>query len=538
MSLLDDIMDEAALPSTFDSLDPTRKAVVAERISKLRNEARHSREDAERILLSVAHELRRRRWFSDPVAWATERMGQHIWSKQEEVLTSIKNNRRTAAVSCHEVGKSFIAADAVCWWLDVHPPGSAFVVTSAPTAPQVKAILWREIGRIHAQGKLAGRVNTTEWHITMPGGNEELVAFGRKPNDYEPTAFQGIHAPYVLFVFDEACGMAAMLWEAADSIIANDNSKALAIGNPDDPTSEFYNVCQPGSGWHVVQISAFDSPNFTGESCPKHILDQLIGRTYVEEKRRKWAANWRWADDGRSVIPPLGADIQDANPVWLSKILGIFPKQSGVGSLIPLEWIRRAQQRVLTPSGPRGLGVDVGGGGDSSTICHRHGQVARIVHEDHNPDTMHTCGVVVHQLDVTGATEAHIDMVGIGRGVADRGKELGRPFIGINVGEKADEEAEEEAQEAFANLRAQYWWQLRAMFEADNIDIDPQDDDLAAELAAIRFKRLSNGKIQIESKEDMKRRGQPSPNRADALMLAFATPRAEPGGVLSGKVVW
>jgi hypothetical protein len=507
-------------------------------------------------LTAIQREVRRRRWLADPVAWATERLGDTVWSKQAEILRSVRDRRKTAVQSCHEIGKSYIASVTVGWFLDVNRPGEAFVVTSAPTAAQVRAILWREIGRVHARGGLRGRVTQTEWHMPGAAGNEELVAFGRKPDDYDPTAFQGIHAPKVLVVFDEACGIPEALFEAADSLIANDAGKALAIGNPDDPETFFREICTPGSGWNCIPVGAFDSPNFTGEPMPQRVLDQLIGKVYVEEKRRKWAPHWFWVnrtgervevpDDGPvpaeavSVVAPEDRPkIEDTNPLWQSKVCGVFPPNSTEGGLIPLSWIRLAQQRTLKAEGPSELGVDVGGGGDTSTIAHRRGPVVRIVHESNTPDTMETCGHVVAKLKSLRASRAKIDVIGIGRGVVDRGKELTLPFLGINVGGapqlKEDPETGEDEEKLFVNLRAQLWWNVRNLFEQGRIDIDPTDEDLAAELASIRFKRNSNGKIQVESKDDLKKRDLPSPNRADALMLALAPDYIED---ISWEPVW
>jgi hypothetical protein len=495
-------------------------------------------------LRRVEAEFRRRGWLDSPDVWVRERLGETIWSGQRAVLSSLGKNRRTAVKSCHEIGKSFIAARAIGWWIDTHPLGEAFVVTTAPTAPQVEAILWREFGRVHAKGNLPGRLNQTEWWISPLAGKDELIAFGRKPADTDPTAFQGIHAPFVLFVGDEACGLPAAIIEAADSLIANDNSKALLIGNPDDPFSHFAELCKPGSGYNVIEIGAFDTPNFTAEPLPKQVLDQLIGRNYVEEKRKQWAPNWRWVDrfgqpsnprDGVKVVPPEGADPQDTDPYWQSKILGKFPKTSGVQALIPEVWIRAAQERTLVPHGENRLGVDVGGGGDSSTGLHRHGCVARVLWEDHNPDTMHTCGEAIAHAKKVGATSILVDSVGIGRGVADRGKELEEPFTAVNVGEAARGEDTDGHlfSEDFVNYRAQLWWSVREAFQNGEIDIDPLDQQLAKELTNIRFKRTSTGKIQIESKDDMKKRGMPSPNRADGLMLTYAEPEEQ-----DNSVVW
>jgi hypothetical protein len=143
---------------------------------------------------------RQSKYMADPELWVSERLQQAVWSKQRDILLSVRDHRRTAVHSCHGIGKSHVAALAISWWLDAHPPGEAFVVTTAPTTAQVRAILWRYVRRFHKSVGLPGRVNQTEWLI-----DEEIVAYGRKPADQDESAFQGIHARYVLVVIDEAC---------------------------------------------------------------------------------------------------------------------------------------------------------------------------------------------------------------------------------------------------------------------------------------------------------------------------------------------
>jgi hypothetical protein len=520
-------------------------------------------EDPIAELAAIEEELNRRQFLLDPVAWDQKKLKDHLWSAQKKILAAVATHRKVLVRSCHDVGKSFITARLIGWWIDTSPPGEAFAITSAPSAHQVRTILWREINRVHTKGNLGGRMNQTEWLLPVEGGKEELVAYGRKPDDFNPDAFQGIHAPRVLVAFDEGNGIRGPLWEAAESLIANDQSKMVAIGNPDDPSGEFWEFAKPGSGWHVIEIGAFDSPAFTGEPLPDFIKQQLIGRIYVEDKRRKWAPTWVWIDkkgnpsdsaSGSHCVPPilmdpvtglaslqsdgspLRGDPGDTNPLWQSKILGKFPELSDEGGLIPLSWIIAAQQRVLTPGYRNEIGLDVGGGGDSSCIAHRRGGVVRIIREDHNPDTMATCGNLLGDMRKTGATLGKVDVIGIGRGVVDRALEQDKPVVGINVGSAPSEEGEE----FYANFRAEAWWNVRELFESGDIDIDPNDDDLAGELAAIRYKRTSNGgKIQIESKDEAKRRGIPSPNRADAVMLAFCKPGSDKpkkhGGVWGNK---
>ena len=427
-------------------------------------------------------------------------------------MESVRDNRRTAVHSCHAIGKSFIAAQIVAWWVDSHPPGEAVVVTSAPTARQVRAILWKEINRVQARG-LAGRTNQTSWYIDAPNGKEEKVAFGMKPSDTDPAAFQGIHAPYVLIIFDEACGIPGgdgkshSLWEAADSLIANDDSRFLAIGNPDDPNSEFATSCKPGSGWGVIGIGYSDTPNFTGEKIPESLRPLLIGELYVEEKRKKWG---------------------EKNPLFVSKILGKFPESTADG-LIPMSWIRAAQARELKPIGPSELGVDVGAGGDKNVVAHREGPVVRIIRKDQEPDTMVSCGNLLADLKETEAEIAKVDYIGIGRGMVDRAIEQGKPVIGVNVAQSARDS------ESYINLRAEGYWGLRERFETGTIDLDESDDDLAAQLVELNYKRTSSGKIQIESKSEMKKRLGHSPDEADALMLSFIVP---PEGPPEFKMLW
>jgi hypothetical protein len=501
-------------------------------------------EDPVTALAAIEAELTRREYQENADSWIRGRLGEITWSKQREILASVRDNRKTLVKSCHAVGKSWLSGRIAAWWLDIWPTGTAFVVTSAPSGPQIKAILWREIGRAFTRGKLAGRVNQTEWFMKVDG-KEEIVAFGRKPDDHDPAAFQGIHARRVLIIFDEANGIRGPLHEAAGSLMANDESKMLMIGNPDDPTGEYYEAAKPGSGWNVVTVSAFDSPNFTGEFVPVSVATQLIGKTYVEEKRRKWAPLWRWTEDEKRCVPPDGVDPEtdpNCSPLWKSKILGVFPEKTEAGGLLPISWVKAAQLRDLSSTkfakdAVNELGADIGGGGDDSATCHRHGDVYRIIRSYTEPDTMVQCGIICDDLNTTGATCVKIDKIGIGWGIVNRGQELKKSFIGINVGEGATDD-QTASDERFLNLKMELWWNVRNLFERGMIDIDPDDEDLAAELMSIRYERLSTGKMKISTKrKDASGKTISSPNRAEALMLA-AAPKRFQRGVTPMEIEW
>ena len=159
---------------------------------------------------------------------------------------------------------------------------------------------------------------------------------------------------------------------------------------------------------------------------------------------------------------------------------------------------------------------------------HRRGPVARLWKAIPMGDTMETAGQVRVALRETGATTAKIDAIGLGAGVYDRLHELKDPVDEMQSGAASSDP------ERFANMRAEWWWGLRSRFESGDIDIE-DDEELIEQLSNIKYKLNSRGQIVIESKEDMKKRGRKSPDRGDALMLAFAKVE-RPAGLAFGSV--
>jgi hypothetical protein len=431
----------------------------------------------------------------DPVGWVRDRTGGFLWSKQRDIMESVRDHRYTAVRSCHGTGKSFTGSRAAAWWLDVHPPGSAFVVTTAPTQPQVHAILWREIGKVHRAAALPGRVTLDDqWYI-----GQELVAFGRKPADYVDVeqarqAFQGIHARFVLFILDEACGIPQWLWEAAESQVTNDESRILAIGNPDDPATEFEKVHRPESGWNSLHISAFDLPAYTGEPVPESLARQLTGKQWVEERAQRW-----------------GVD----SAIYQSKVLGEFPEIAD-DVLISPKLIRIACEREL-PGIEVGKGaLDVARYGNDETVAYRNrGGHLRRVFSFRKQDTHKTQLRVRRWMDrLKGEIPVWIDTIGIGAGVYDPLAADGYPVHEFIGSQKAYDPAR------FLNRRAEQYWMLRELMEDALIDIDPEDLDLHAQLGNIRWWSRPDGRTQIESKDDIIKRAKVSPDRADTVMMA------------------
>lgn len=434
-------------------------------------------------------------YLNDPVGWVRDRLGEHLWTKQVEIAESIPENRYTAVHSCHDSGKSYVASRLSAWWIDVHPPGSAFVVTTAPTNAQVNTILWREISRAHRKGGLVGRVTLdARWRLGADHG-EEIVAFGRKPADYNPEAFQGIHQTYVLVVIDEANGVPKTLYDAVDTIVTNRNGRVLAIGNPDSPTSYFSQVCKNNSGWNVIHIDGFDTPNFTGESVPETLKDDLLSTEWVEERKTKWGIG---------------------SPLWQSKVRGLFPTVSDDALIQPDWWESAAGQDLPAENYTGQFGVDVARYGTDHTVCYKHaGGRLRLQWTYHKDDTMETADRVQKWMISNPGVPTLVDETGVGAGVVDRLRQMQANASGFVSSSKPSD------LERFDDRRSEAYWHLRELFEKGLLDVDSDDEQLRSELTSMRWGLTSKGKIKIESKEDyVKRLGTHSPDNADAAMMA------------------
>lgn len=449
-------------------------------------------DDAERAQIDYA---------ADPVLWAQDEAQVHLWSKQRAVIESVRDNRRTAVHSCHNVGKTFTAAVTAAWWIASHKPGEAFVLSTAPTAPQVKALLWREIGRLHGRADLFGRVNLTEWYIPNESGGEELVAFGRTTSKDNEAAFQGVHSKYVLVILDEASGVDQKIWDAAESIASNRLSRILAIGNPDLPHSPLATACRAESPYNVVHIGIEHTPAMTGESVPGDLLDYLISREWAEDRLREWG---------------------EESALYQAKVLGQFP----TGAADPwrvISEIHVAECRYIEPAYDpdpvRVGGLDVGGGEDRTVLVERVndgvGRIESFQERDPEEATKRLAGTIRRW----GLTRVNVDTIGVGWGLAGSlRKELraeGVAIEGVSFAKRSN------YPKRFANIRAEAWWHGRELARDGKWSLAGLDDDAIAELTMPRYTTNKQGQILIEPKDDVRERLGRSPDIADAVLLAF-----------------
>ncbi|MBW1971243.1 MAG: hypothetical protein JRI44_00170 [Deltaproteobacteria bacterium] len=422
----------------------------------------------------------------DPIYFSDRILGgEKPWKMQKVIMEAVRDFPKVTVRSGHGVGKSWVAARIAIWFLYTHP--YSIVLTTAPTLRQVESILWGEIKRQINKSRIPLGGKLTKKMLFLDNG---WFAMGLSTDT--PDRFQGFHAEHLLVIADEASGISDEIFESIESLLTSENSHLLLIGNPTNP-SGYFGKSHREPTWKRFKISCFDSPNL------KHgrtIYPNLVSKKWVDEKKKIW-----------------GED----SSIYLARVLGEFPKL-GTNHLFILNEIEMAKSREIQPSSPCEVGVDVARFGDDRTIfCIRKGFHVEQLISYSGIDTMEVVSRLLSLSENLKLDCLKIDGVGIGAGVVDRLKQLGKVKIfTINGSEKANHP------EKYLNMRAEIFFGLKEII--NQIDI-PDDEELEGELSQIRYGYTSAGLLKIESKDEIKRRLGRSPDKADALALAFASPK-------------
>lgn len=455
----------------------------------------------------------------NPILFAKDILGVDLYSRQEEVMCAVRDFERTAVASAHGVGKSFVAAIIVLWFITCFCPST--VITTAPTARQVKDILWKEIAAGYYRSKipLGGRMLSQD---LIMSDKQKWFATGFTTTKFNLDRFQGFHNTNILVVLDEACGVAQSLYNAFEGLLsAGAVIRLLLIGNPSDSATEFGKAFREDSLYHKFHLSVFDEPNFytfgiTLDDIKKNTWQEKITgplpRTYLSVP--KWAAE-RYAAWGED------------NPLFQVKIMGNFPIINA-NRFIPLNWIERAIAKDEVEAGEKIIGVDIAReGDDESVLCIRDGNVVKPFLVWNHLDTMQSVNRIAAILDLEKPSKIFVDSVGVGGGIYDRLKELGYAVIPLNGGERAYEET-------YYNSRSEMYWGVRKALEADAL-ILPDDDILTNEMLNIEYSFTVKNKFRVEPKDETKKRLGKSPDRFDALAATFFSKPAE-GMTVAGSL--
>lgn len=426
---------------------------------------------------------------------------ENIEEWQLETLEALDTGETKLSIrSGHGVGKT-----ALCSWCALHFllfRDDVKVIVTSPSFKQMNDGLIPEVQKWLAKVPEWMRKNVdsiSDRIVRLPHGKNNFISFrtARKEN---PEALAGVHASHVLIIVDEASGVDEVVYETGQGALSTTGAIAILIGNPTKPSGFFYKTqTSLADLWWVRKVSCLDSSR--------------VDQAYIDSQRRTYG------EDSRE---------------FAVRVLGEFPK-SGADAIIPRQFVESAIDRdILYKKTPLIWGIDPGRGGDPSGFVCRSDNALLEVEEKRYDNLMQLTGWVKTKWDSTPhkyrPTEIFVDVIGLGAGVADRLDELGLPVVAVNVSETAA------LSDRYARLRSEIWYRAREWFEAYDVHIDPNLgylEQIVEELVSVEQKILSTGKVDVESKEQMKRRGIKSPNLADAFVLTFAHEGAIAGGAHS-----
>ena len=441
-------------------------------------------------------------------------------ANQRDILNSVARYPMTSVRSGHGIGKSAVESWLAIWFLTTRPYPK--IPCTAPTQHQLWDILWAEIAKwLRNNPALANDLIWTKEKVYMKGHPEEWFAVGRTAS--KPDALQGFHADHVLYIIDEASGVKDEIFEPILGALSTEGSKLVMCGNPTKITGFFYDS-------HHKNREQFNAMHIDGRSSSR------VDQDFVD-----------------TIIDMFGED----SDVFRVRVAGEFPRALP-DSFIPMEWAERASE-AKAPEIEQvtrvDIGIDVARYGDDSSVISP--VLDRRVQEEpevyHHNDTMQLTGMAV--ICVKKYARAHpwaeihvkIDCDGLGVGVFDRLMELKEQIIEEIEREREGLYEDDDAPPAmsldivechfggeggtvndadpveYQTSTGLMWGTVREALRTQSLKLWP-DDKQISQLSNRRYVVNSAGKIELEKKEAMKKRGLPSPDMGDALALALYDP--------------
>lgn len=424
--------------------------------------------------------------YAGPDAWQAETL--------EEISAAVASGKskqeaiRIATASGHGIGKSALVAWIILWAMLV--PDTRGVVT-ANTEAQLKGKTWAELAKWHrlclyknlwdcTATALISRAaeHTKTWRVDMVPWSERNTE-----------AFAGLHnkGRRVLLMFDEASAIPDVIWEVSEGALTDADTEIIwcCFGNPTRNTGRFRECFgRYAHRWSTRRV----------DSRTAAMTNKALIRSWIDD----------YGEDSDFVRV---------------RVKGEFPL-AGSSQFIPSDTVASARGRSLTPEmyshAPRILALDVARfGEDASVITKRQGLYCAPQRIFRNLDLMTLSGIVAKEIETWRPAVVFIDGVGIGAGVVDRLRQLGFDVTDAQAGAQALNPLK------YRNRRAEMWDGMREWLKNGAI---PDDSALCDDLTGIEYGFTPLDALQLERKEDMKKRGLASPDRADSLALTFYAP--------------
>ena len=436
--------------------------------------------------------------------------GRKLWSVQHKIATAISvPHSRVAVPSCNASGKTHLAGRIALAFFDAYTPGTpcehcggpcrgSKVIATSSKYEHLRDNLFAELRMAYSAMRDNGVVPSgrlLDVELRLDDGPDHFI-IGQAADKAE--GMQGYHAAHKLILGDEATAITDDVALGVTRLMSAGDARLLLIFNPTTADTYAYTMTK-ASNVEVIKITSYDTPFFTGEAMP-------AGANLTSQ---------RFLDDLEA------AGMGPGSYEWETSVEANFWDQ-GEDTLIPVPWVDRS---ITAPQilGLRQIGVDLATYGDNeNVIAFREGN-----------DLVEVRGFPANRQDVFWQTEVmkavldfdpHFlvyDADGVGAGVLGYAEQVGRhmpeggqviPFRGAG-----------QAGDRYYNSRSAWWWNLRRRFEFGHIRlVTPVDHKARTQLSIPKYSITAQGKIKVETKAEMKKRGENSPDRADAIMYAFA----------------
>jgi hypothetical protein len=351
-------------------------------------------------------------------------------------------------------------------------------------------VLWKELAKWLKlmPVQIQGLYEWSNTYIRIKERPETWFARAKTARKEAPEALAGVHGDYVMFVIDEASGVPEEIFNTAEGALTNKDILVIMISNPTRLIGYFYEAFhKDGKNWQQLSFNSQESP--------------VVDKEFVTRIQEKHGEN---SDE------------------YKIRVLGEFPSEEGIDekgfvNLFTADEIKFTQEKTYVSSR---MGIDPSGEGQDETAwAVRDEFKGGIVGTERtsNPKSIAEKTLTLMEKYVSSARNVFVDNFGVGANVA---QEIAlTPFQykvnGINVGEKSKDEL-------YLNIRAEAYYAIKSWFrKGGSLTDDENGHRLKEELLTVKFKRNLQGKIQIMSKDEMRKQGIASPNKADAFMLTF-----------------
>lgn len=436
-----------------------------------------------------------------PVEFVKDIIGATPDDIQGDILTSVAENQLTSVRSGHGIGKSALQSWLIYWFMCTRPFPK--IPCTAPTKHQLHDILWAEVAKWRTKS-IQSEIEWTQEKLYMKSNPENWFAVPRTAT--QPDALQGFHADHLLYIIDEASGVKDVVFEPVLGSLSTQDAKLIMCGNPTQLSGFFFDS-------HNKNRSIYKTFKVSGENSKR------VSKDYIQ-----------------MIIDMYGLD----SDVYRVRVAGEFPKAMP-DSFIQLDWVENCSKKNTKDIAISriDIGVDVARYGDDQTIiCPIFDKKSqqKPIELNHN-DTMQVTGTIVQLIEqlrtkhIGISIHIKIDCDGLGVGVYDRLKEVKKERNWITVklyechfGGRGGKNKDDEPIE-FSNSTGLMWGLLREKVKSNQIELYYNDKQIT-QITNRKYRINSDGKIELERKEEMKKRGLTSPDMADALALSLYEPKS------------